>query len=478
MLEIKKTKLISPIVTFLLVFIMLFMCITQYCFAVTSSYKAIYASIHFIGFNNNGEAEFGMTIDQAEDVLVVTAVFTIDSSVVDTTEFIWNGMNGLNGFSISSVEENSLGNGVMAYTIEMSYPAANNSTGFTGTDEIARFYLAPLSDEYVGLTLESIEIAGLFDEQTVYLPNHIANGYASSEDIFYTAGSSVMSPTERWTAREANDLLLSNGLSQKEIEILGCQAVSVAELIRDGDFTTAELTKLKGLLDTSVARSSQGTGTRGLNQYDLNGDNRVSSLDLAIVLLYIEFRNNEKAWTTYTKVQNILTQPIYAFMCDFVSDGVINMLDLIDLMLHYDNRKREDERYSVTLVRAGHGFTTFYIIYHFSEYYTASVGNNVTYTFRQADVHITSSREKHDTPYSVVVFDPVHENSSEIVIQRFSMIGSNSIYPGDYFAHYSKKNDTQVTYAKNNNNNSVFAYGILGGSTYHSKTIKILLNAQ
>ena len=71
------------------------------------------------------------------------------------------------------------------------------------------------------------------------------------------------------------------------------------------------------------------------SSYDLNKDGRVSSLDLACVLLYVEFRSNEAAWNSLIKVVDNYGNPIYPSMCDFIEDGVVNMLDLIDLMLHY-----------------------------------------------------------------------------------------------------------------------------------------------
>ena len=69
--------------------------------------------------------------------------------------------------------------------------------------------------------------------------------------------------------------------------------------------------------------------------YDLNKDGKISSLDLACVLLYVEFRSSEPAWNTLVKVVDNYGNPIYPCACDFIDDGVINMLDLIDLMLHY-----------------------------------------------------------------------------------------------------------------------------------------------
>ena len=91
-------------------------------------------------------------------------------------------------------------------------------------------------------------------------------------------------------------------------------------------------------LNTSIAVAEATTTIKVLikySKYDLNKDGKVSSLDLAIALLYVEFRDYESAWYTYTKVNNNLGEPIYPYMCDVTDDGVVNMIDLIDIMLKY-----------------------------------------------------------------------------------------------------------------------------------------------
>ena len=71
------------------------------------------------------------------------------------------------------------------------------------------------------------------------------------------------------------------------------------------------------------------------SNYDLNKDGRVSSLDLAICLLYVEYRITDSGWFINTKVNDIHGNPVFAYMCDFNEDNTVNMLDLIDIMLHY-----------------------------------------------------------------------------------------------------------------------------------------------
>jgi hypothetical protein len=71
------------------------------------------------------------------------------------------------------------------------------------------------------------------------------------------------------------------------------------------------------------------------NPYDLNKDFKVDALDLSCILLYIGFSSGQPEWTTLVKVVDSRNGAIYPYMCDFVKDGVINMLDVIDLFINY-----------------------------------------------------------------------------------------------------------------------------------------------
>ncbi|MCL1808753.1 MAG: cohesin domain-containing protein [Clostridiales bacterium] len=69
--------------------------------------------------------------------------------------------------------------------------------------------------------------------------------------------------------------------------------------------------------------------------YDLNGDSKVDSKDFAILLLYCGFDKSSSNWSTLAKVKDSKGKGITASSCDVNRDGVIDMLDLIDLFIHY-----------------------------------------------------------------------------------------------------------------------------------------------
>ncbi|MCL1810212.1 MAG: dockerin type I domain-containing protein [Clostridiales bacterium] len=74
---------------------------------------------------------------------------------------------------------------------------------------------------------------------------------------------------------------------------------------------------------------------RVFSKYDLNRDNVVDALDLGIMLLYCGFDKDSAAWDTLVKVNDSRGKGVTASMCDVNGDGVIDMLDLLDLFIHY-----------------------------------------------------------------------------------------------------------------------------------------------
>jgi Ca2+-binding EF-hand superfamily protein len=74
---------------------------------------------------------------------------------------------------------------------------------------------------------------------------------------------------------------------------------------------------------------------RVFSKYDLNRDNKVDALDLGIMLLYCGFDIDSADWDTLVKVNDSKGKPVTASMCDVNGDGVIDMLDLLDLFIHY-----------------------------------------------------------------------------------------------------------------------------------------------
>ena len=69
--------------------------------------------------------------------------------------------------------------------------------------------------------------------------------------------------------------------------------------------------------------------------YDINRDGRVSSLDLACALLYVEFTSDDAEWDTLVKTNDALGVGITAKRCDVNQDGIVNMLDLMLIMINY-----------------------------------------------------------------------------------------------------------------------------------------------
>ncbi|MCL1809858.1 MAG: dockerin type I domain-containing protein [Clostridiales bacterium] len=71
------------------------------------------------------------------------------------------------------------------------------------------------------------------------------------------------------------------------------------------------------------------------SKYDLNKDGIVDALDLGIMLLYCGFDSDSPNWATLVKVKDSRGNGVTASMCDVNGDGMIDMLDLLDLFLHY-----------------------------------------------------------------------------------------------------------------------------------------------
>ena len=74
---------------------------------------------------------------------------------------------------------------------------------------------------------------------------------------------------------------------------------------------------------------------RKFSKYDLNKDNKVDALDLGIMLLYCGFKETDQEWGVLVKVNDSKGEPVTAKMCDMNGDGLVDMLDLIDLFINY-----------------------------------------------------------------------------------------------------------------------------------------------
>ncbi|MCL1809113.1 MAG: dockerin type I domain-containing protein [Clostridiales bacterium] len=87
----------------------------------------------------------------------------------------------------------------------------------------------------------------------------------------------------------------------------------------------------------SIIEVGEATTTidRLYSKYDLNRDGLVDALDLSIMLLYCGFDKDSPHWNTLVKVNDSKGKGVTASMCDVNGDGIIDMLDLLDLFIHY-----------------------------------------------------------------------------------------------------------------------------------------------
>ncbi|MCL1982505.1 MAG: M28 family peptidase [Clostridiales bacterium] len=167
------------------------------------------------------------------------------------------------------------------------------------------------------------------------------NGFGSIEDVFWTyAGDDKWKASVTMTYPEAGS---TTGFSTP-----GLTTVDIAKFIytprAQGD-ATMKLTKIRivGLdgttkyLDTTTIQGEATTTIEQLvwSKYDLNKDNKVDALDLGIMLLYVGFSADAVGWNDQVKVNDSRGRIVTASMCDVNGDGKIDMLDLLDLFIHY-----------------------------------------------------------------------------------------------------------------------------------------------
>jgi predicted phosphodiesterase len=98
---------------------------------------------------------------------------------------------------------------------------------------------------------------------------------------------------------------------------------------------------LVGWLESEIETASATTDIVEIivySIYDLNKDGVVDQLDLTIVMLFCQCVSTDAGWNTLFKTVDSKGNGITANMCDFNGDGVINMLDLVELFLSYTNK--------------------------------------------------------------------------------------------------------------------------------------------
>ncbi|MCL1810510.1 MAG: dockerin type I domain-containing protein, partial [Clostridiales bacterium] len=95
----------------------------------------------------------------------------------------------------------------------------------------------------------------------------------------------------------------------------------------------------KGLVEVGeYVFCAEGTPCSIYNRYhtyDFTRDGIVDALDLGIVLLYCGHDSDSPGWGTLAKVNDSNGRPVTVRMCDANSDGVIDMLDVLDTCINY-----------------------------------------------------------------------------------------------------------------------------------------------
>ncbi|MCL1810291.1 MAG: hypothetical protein FWG42_11090, partial [Clostridiales bacterium] len=82
-----------------------------------------------------------------------------------------------------------------------------------------------------------------------------------------------------------------------------------------------------------ILEADSGT-TIVYSKYDLNKDNVVDLIDLGLIQLYYGISNASPAWNVH-KAVDVCGDPILAGDCDFNGDGVITILDVMELFANF-----------------------------------------------------------------------------------------------------------------------------------------------
>ena len=107
---------------------------------------------------------------------------------------------------------------------------------------------------------------------------------------------------------------------------------------------TIKLTKVEisGIVDEevvwldSVIEKAEASTMIIESKYDLNKDGVIDQLDLTIILVYCQYNEDDgEWWNTLFKVKDSRGGGITANLCDFDGNGVVNMVDIVELFLNY-----------------------------------------------------------------------------------------------------------------------------------------------
>ncbi|MCL1981878.1 MAG: dockerin type I domain-containing protein, partial [Clostridiales bacterium] len=165
------------------------------------------------------------------------------------------------------------------------------------------------------------------------------NGFKAMSDIFWRylggdlwAGTVTLAykagDSEGFTAYDPADIarfiFAPRAIGDTELKLATVKAAGLV-----GDTTQY----LATLIEEGVAATN--IDQRTFSKYDLNRDNKVDALDLGIMLLYCGFAETAPGWNSLVKVNDSRGKGVTASMCDVNGDGIIDMLDLLDLFIHY-----------------------------------------------------------------------------------------------------------------------------------------------
>ena len=244
--------------------------------------------------------------NRASQISILTGI-----RLISTTFENWASIPGENLFILSADEESDI-DGDVCFTlsvhgakdllaVELEFEVDSNMLAGKGVIGLSGF------DVIDGIAWSYAGGSAWKGTVTIGLPAGDSNGLSSweTEDI-------------------AKFLFAPRAKGDTAMKLTGLKAVGL-----DGDVTK--------YIDVSIGIGEAMTNIdqRVFSKYDLNRDNKVDALDLGIMLLYCGFNTETPGFSTLIKVNDSRGKGVTASMCDVNSDGIIDMLDLLDLFIHY-----------------------------------------------------------------------------------------------------------------------------------------------
>ncbi|MCL1981488.1 MAG: dockerin type I domain-containing protein [Clostridiales bacterium] len=213
---------------------------------------------------------------------------------------------GIKVDAVSGIEEN------VDFTVEIFQP----------TDVLAVELEFEIDGPIAGLGVEGINgFEPMTDIFWIYAGD---NKWRGSVTMKYEAGGDSTGYTHKKLSDIAKFVFAPKDEGDASMVLTGLKVVAL-----DGDTTkyvTSEIT-----IPTAATTIEQLVWSK----YDLNKDNTVDALDLGIMLLYVGFSADAVGWSDQVKVNDSRGRIVTASMCDVNGDGKIDMLDLLDLFIHY-----------------------------------------------------------------------------------------------------------------------------------------------